>query len=101
MEQLADRVLHPLAQAGASGTWCRHWRLMAVDGSCRDVAYEKANAQHFGYPGSSRRQSTFPQARMLGLVEHGTDPVVAVNIAPYGSSEMVQAAWQHEVVLPQ
>lgn len=96
MEQLADRVLRPLARAGAPGAWYRHWRLMAVDGSCMDVADEQANAEHFGYPGSPRGHSAFPQARVLGLVECGTHAVVAASIAPYASSEVAMAA----VLLP-
>lgn len=50
MKQLADWVLRPLARPGAPGGWYRGWRLMAVDGSCMDVADETANAKHFGYP---------------------------------------------------
>ena len=96
MERLADRVLRPLARAGAPGAWYRHWRLMAVDGSCMDVADEQANAEHFGYPGSPRGHSAFPQARVLGLVECGTHAVVAASIAPCASSEVAMAA----VLLP-
>ena len=92
MKQLADRVLRPLARAGAPGGWYRGWRLMAVDGSCMDVADESANAEHFGYPGASRGQSAFPQARVLGLVECGTHVVVGASIAPYKSSEVAMAA---------
>lgn len=92
MKQLADRVLRPLARPGAPGGWYRGWRLMAVDGSCMDVADETANAEHFGYPGASRGQSAFPQARVLGLVECGTHVVVAASIAPYKTSEVAMAA---------
>ena len=91
MEQLAERVLRPLAQPGAPGAWYRHWRLMALDGSCMDVADEQANAAHFGYPGSPRGHSAFPQARVLGLVECGTHAVVAASIAPYAKSEVAMA----------
>jgi hypothetical protein len=45
MRRLADRVLRPLAEPGASGAWCRHLRVMALDGSCMDVADEAANAE--------------------------------------------------------
>jgi hypothetical protein len=43
------------------------------------VADEAVNAKFFGYPGASRGESAFPQARVLGLVECGTHAVVAVN----------------------
>ncbi len=91
MKQLAQRVLRPLARADAPGAWYRGWRMMAVDGSCMDVADEAANAAFFGYPGASRGQSAFPQARLLGLIECGTHAVVAASIAPYGTSEVAMA----------
>ena len=65
---------------------------MALDGSCMDVADESANAKFFGYPGASRGQSAFPQARLLGLVECGTHVVVAAEVAPYARSEQAMAA---------
>jgi hypothetical protein len=91
MKQLADRVLQPMARPDAPGAWYRGWRLMAVDGSCMDVADEAANAEFFGYPAASRGQSAFPQARVLGLVECGTHAVVAASIAPYDFSEVAMA----------
>lgn len=91
MRQIAQRVLRPLARAGAPGAWYGRWRLMAVDGSCMDVADEAVNAAHFGYPGASRGSSAFPQARLLGLVECGTHVVVAASIAPYKHSEVAMA----------
>ena len=92
MRQLAERVLRPLAVPGAPGAWYRGLRVMAVDGSCMDVADEADNAEFFGYPGASRGQTAFPQARVLGLVECGTHAVVAAAIAPYSHSERAMAA---------
>ncbi len=92
MRQLAERVLRPLAVPGAPGAWYRGLRVMALDGSCMDVADEAANARYFGYPGASRGQSAFPQARLLGLVECGTHAVVAAEVAPYNHSEQAMAA---------
>jgi len=91
MRQLAERVLRPLAAPGAPGAWYRGLRVMALDGSCMDVADEAANAEYFGYPGASRGQSAFPQARLLGLVECGTHVVTAAEVAPYGHSEQAMA----------
>ncbi len=48
MEQLAQQMLRPLARPDAPGASYRGWRLMAVDGTCMDVADEAVNAQHFG-----------------------------------------------------
>ena len=91
MEQLAQRVLRPLAPPDAPGAWYRGLRVMAVRGSCMEVADEAANAEFFGYPAASRGQSAFPQARVLGLVECGTHAVVAAAIAPYARSEIAMA----------
>lgn len=92
MRRLAERVLRPLAAPGAPGAWYRGLRVMALDGSCMEVADEAANAEFFGYPGASRGQSAFPQARVLGLVECGTHAVVAAGLAPYSRSEQAMAA---------
>jgi len=92
MRQLAERVLRPLAVPGAPGAWYRGLRVMALDGSCMDVADEAVNAEYFGYPGASRGQTAFPQARLLGLVECGTHVVVAAEVAPYARSEQAMAA---------
>jgi len=92
MQQLAERVLRPLAQPGAPGAWYRGLRVMALDGSGMDVADEAANAEYFGYPSAARGHSAFPQARLLGLVECGTHAVVAADIAPYNQSERAMAS---------
>jgi len=91
MQRLAQRVLRPLAAPGAPGAWYRGLRVMALDGSCMDVADERANAAFFGYPTATRGQSAFPQARLLGLVECGTHAIVAAGIAPYARSEKAMA----------
>jgi hypothetical protein len=91
MRQLAQRVLRPLATPQAPGAWYRGLRVMALDGSCMDVADESANAEYFGYPSAPRGQSAFPQARLLGLVECGTHVVTAAEVAPYLHSEQAMA----------
>ena len=92
MQAIAKRVLRPIAEPGAPGCWYGPRRVMALDGSSMDVADERANAEFFGYPGASRGDSAFPQARLLGLVECGTHVVVAADIAPYARSEKAMAA---------
>jgi len=92
MQQLADRVLRPIATPGAPGAWYRGLRVMALDGSGMDVADEAANAKAFGYPSASRGQSAFPQLRLLGLVECGTHVVTAAQAGPYEQSEQAMAA---------
>jgi len=92
MRELAERTLRPVARTGAPGAWYRGLRVMAVDGTCLDVADERANAEYFGYPGASRGSSAFPQVRLLGLVECGTHAVVAAQMQPYNASEQTMAA---------
>jgi Insertion element 4 transposase N-terminal/Transposase DDE domain len=92
MQQLAERVLCPIAAPGAPGAWYRGLRVMALDGSCMDVADEQVNAEYFGYPGSSRGASAFPQLRLMGLVECGTHVVAAADLAPWRISEQAMAA---------
>ena len=65
---------------------------MALDDSYMDVADEASNAEFLGYPGASRGQTAFPQARLVGLVECGTHAVVGATIAPYSRSEQAMAA---------
>lgn len=92
MRRIAERVLRPIAEPGAPGCWYRGRRVMALDGSCMDVADEAGNAQYFGYPGGGRGDSAFPQLRALGLVECGTHVVAAAEIAPCVISERAMAA---------
>jgi hypothetical protein len=92
MEQLAQRVLQPIARPQAKGAWYHGLRLMALDGSCMDVADTPGNAHYFGYPASSRGDTAFPQARVLALVECGTHVVTAASIAEYIVSEQEMAA---------
>jgi len=96
MRRLAQRVLRPLAEPGAPGAWYRRLRVMALDGSCLDVADEQANAAYFGYPKTPRGPCAFPQARVLALVECGTHAIVAADVAPYATNERAMA----EAVLP-
>lgn len=92
MQQLAQRVLRPIAVSGAPGAWYRGLRVMALDGSCMDVADEAPNAQAFGYPSGSRAQGAFPQLRLVGLVECGTHVISAAALGPYRHSEQALAA---------
>jgi len=91
MEQLAQQVLRPVAPPGLAGAWYRGLRVMAVDGSCLDVADEQSNAQYFGYPSSSRGDSAFPQMRALCLLECGTHVVTAAQLGVYKDSEQAMA----------
>jgi len=96
MRELAVRVLRPLARRDSLGAWYRGLRIMALDGTCIDVPDEAANADHFGYAGSPRGASAFPQIRVLALVECGTHAIVGAEHGPFRRSEQKMA----EVLLP-
>ena len=88
IEALFRRVARPLAQPGAPAAWLAGRRLVAVDGTCLDVADTRANDAFFGRPGVNKgERSAFPQARVAGLVECGTHALLDAEIGPYTTSE--------------
>lgn len=92
MHRLARRVLRPLAPADMRCAWFGPYRVMAIDGTCLDVPDERANAQHFGYPGASRGSSAFPQLRMVAVAECGTHAICDAQVGPYSQGEQTLAA---------
>jgi len=85
---LFQRVARPIGAVQAPGVWLAGRRLVAVDGTCLDVADTAANAAHFGRPGVNKgEQAAFPQARVLALAECGTHAVFAAEIGEYSQSE--------------
>ena len=80
---LFERVAEPIGAEGAPGVWLAGRRLVAVDGTCLDVADTVANAEHFGRPGVKKgEQAAFPQARVVALAECGTHAMFAARWAP-------------------
>lgn len=70
-------------RAGVAGR-----RMVAVDGTCLDLADSPANDAHFGRPGVNKgEKSAFPQARLVALAECGTHSMFAARIAPYREGE--------------
>ncbi len=70
---LFGRVAMPIGADATPGVWLAGRRLIAVDGTCLDVADTPANAEHFGRPGVNKgEQAAFPQARVVALAECGT-----------------------------
>jgi len=85
---LFERVARPIGGAETPGVWLAGRRLVAVDGTCLDVADTAVNAEHFGRPGVNKgEQAAFPQARVVALAECGTHAVFAARIGPYNQSE--------------
>ena len=89
VRDLFAQVAQPLAQPETPGSWLAGRRLVAIDGTCLDVADTPANADFFGRPGSSRgEQSAFPQARVVALAECGTHAIFDAATGPCSTSEI-------------
>lgn len=87
LAQLFDRGCVPLGTPATPGSFYRGWRLVAIDGTCLDVADTPANDEAFGRPGASRGSSAFPQVRLVGLAECGTHAIFGAAIGAYADSE--------------
>ena len=81
---LFERVARPIGRgetAGTPGGWLAGRRLVAVDGTCLDVADTAANDAFFGRPGVNKgEQAAFPQARVVALAECGTHAIFAAQV---------------------
>lgn len=98
---LFSRVARPIGTEAMAGVWLVGRRLVAIDGTCRDVAGTPANAEHFGRPGVDKgEQAAFPQARVVALAECGTHVVFAAEVGAYAQSEAVLADRLVERVAP-
>src|SRR3954447_11521659 len=85
---LFAKVATPIGGEAAPGVWLGGRRLVAVDGTCLDVADTAANAEHFARPGVNKgEQAAFPQARVVALAECGTHAVFAAEVGRYSQSE--------------
>jgi Insertion element 4 transposase N-terminal/Transposase DDE domain len=88
VEALFRRVAGPLATPETPGVWLAGRRLVALDGTCLDVADTELNATFFGRAGVSKgERSAFPQARVIGLVECGTHAILDAEVGPYRIGE--------------
>jgi len=85
---LFSRVAAPLAGAGTPGVWLGGRRLIAIDGTCLDVADTPENAAHFGRPGVNKgEQAAFPQARVVAVAECGTHAIFDAAVGIYATPE--------------
>ena len=88
LAQLFARVAAPVGGPYTPGVWLAGRRLVAVDGTCLDVADTPVNEEFFGRPGVTKgEKSAFPQARMLAVAECGTHTIFAATIGGYRDSE--------------
>jgi len=92
LSALFERVAVPLGTATTPGVWLAGRRLVAIDGTCLDVADTGVNAEHFGRPGVNKgEQAAFPQARVVALAECGTHAIFAARVGTYAQSEATLA----------
>jgi hypothetical protein len=85
---LFGRVARPLAPAGARGAWLAGRRVVAIDGTCLDVADTPENTAWFGRPGVNKgEQAAFPQARVVAVAECGTHAIFDAVIGAYTTAE--------------
>jgi hypothetical protein len=72
LRQLYQEQVRPHGPETMASVWYRGLRLMAIDGSTLDMPDEAANAAHYGYAGSSRGSTAYPQMRFVAMAECGT-----------------------------
>jgi hypothetical protein len=85
---LFDRVARPIGTATTAGGWVAGRRLVAVDGTCLDVADTAVNEAFFGRPGVTKgERAAFPQARVVALAECGTHAMFAAVVGPLAAGE--------------
>jgi hypothetical protein len=88
VQALFRRVAAPLAEPDAAGVWLAGRRLVAIDGTCLDVADSAENAEFFGRPGVNKgEQAAFPQARVVALAECGTHVMFDAVVGRYTTAE--------------
>ena len=93
LKALFAKVAVPLASEGTPGVWLGGRRVIAIDGTCLDVADTAENAAFFGRPGVNKgEQAAFPQARVVALAECGTHAIFDAVVGPYTTAENTMAA---------
>jgi hypothetical protein len=93
LRRLFVEVARPLATPDTKGAWFRGWRLLAVDGTCLDVADTPANDQAFGRPATHRgERAAFPQVRLVAVAECGTHAIIDAAMGPLANGETTLAA---------
>jgi hypothetical protein len=98
LRELFTRAAVPLAEPAESWAFWRGLRLMAVDGTCVDLADSRANDEEFGRHGgrpkageAPYKRAAFPQAKVVGLVECGTHAIVDAVVSAYSVHEALTA----------
>src|SRR6266511_2766107 len=90
--QAYEEVARPLATPATRGAWYRDWRVCSIDGTCLDVPDTAAYTAAFGRPATGRgEQSAFPQVRLVGVAECGTQALLGAAIGPLARGETTLA----------
>jgi Insertion element 4 transposase N-terminal/Transposase DDE domain len=89
---LFDRIAGPVATPGTPGVFWRGLRVTAMDGSTLDLPDSSANAQEFGRPTSQHKPGPYPQARLVGLAECGSQALIDMTFGPFRAGEQTLAA---------
>jgi Insertion element 4 transposase N-terminal/Transposase DDE domain len=84
---LFHAICRPLATPGTRGAFLGGLRLMAIDGSIKDLPDTPENDRAFGRHGTDRGPAAFPQLRLVTLTECGTHAVVDAGCWPCHTSE--------------
>jgi hypothetical protein len=88
VQAVFDQVARPLAAAETPGAWLAGRRLVAIDGTCLDVADTDVNDEHFGRPGVNKgERSAFPQVRVVGVAECATHAIFDAVVGPCTTGE--------------
>jgi hypothetical protein len=97
LRQLYQEQVRPHGPETMASVWYRGLRLMAIDGSTLDMPDEAANAAHYGYPGSSRGSTAYPQMRFVAMAECGTHTLCFAQPGPWRVSEraLAEAVIEH------
>jgi hypothetical protein len=92
LEGLFARVAVPLGGPDTPGVWLAGRRMVAVDGTCLDVADTPANDTYFGRAGVNKgEKAAFPQARLVAMAECGTHAMFAAVVGAYRDGEAALA----------
>jgi len=93
VKALFERVATPLAGEGNPEGFLSGRRLVAIDGTCLDVADTEENAALFGRPAVNKgEQAAFPQARVVAVAECGTHAIFDAAVGPCTTGENTLAA---------
>jgi len=91
LKDLFETCAKPLAKPDAQGAFYRGRRLVALDGTSFNLDDCSENEEAFGRPANQLGAGSYPQARLVGLVECGTHALFAAEIGRYADSELTLA----------